>query len=121
MTISRALEMALTRNAGPRNVVTLELDRDGIVTPKVTATHDDLEEAERMAAAAMVRLQEAFPPPAKNGAEPLKVELTRNAKGETQISVKGDDAEALVRYKQLRAEFPLNDGTVSHDQPKEPK
>jgi hypothetical protein len=115
MTMGQALELALTRNTGPRNEVQLYLSRDGEVQPKVTATHDDLHEAERMALESMRRLHEAFP--ATRESEPLKVELTRNAKGETQIKVAGDSEEAMHLYETLRARYPLADGTVSHDAP----
>jgi hypothetical protein len=117
MTMGQALELALTRNTGPRNEVQLTLTRDGEVQPKVTATHDDLHEAERLALDSMRRLREAFTPAAPE-LEPLKVEITRNAKGETQLKVAGDADRAIEWYEWARARYPLIDGTVSHDAPK---
>ena len=118
MTISRALEMALTRNTGPRNEVSLTLDRDGNVSPRVTATHDDLNEAERAALASMERVQEKYPRQANGHAPELSIKLSRNAKGETQIEVSGEGAAVVEEYERLRARYPLSDGTVSHDAPK---
>ena len=119
LTQGQILEMALARNTGPRNEVHLAADRAGNVMPRVTATHDDLAEAERAAFASMTRALEQYPPQ-PNGEDELDIELTRNAKGETQIKVSGKGRRVIAEYKALRAEFPLLDGTVSHDAPRKP-
>ena len=48
-----------------------------------------------------------------------EVDLTRNAKGETQIKVSGDKVRAAETYSELRARFRLADGTVGHGEEKD--
>ena len=112
-----ALTALATRGPARQNSVRLTVQPNGDVLPEVTAVHDDLEEAERQALAVLRRLTAKLPKPEQNHEEPLKVGLTRNAKGETQISVEGRGAVA-EQYETLRARYPLNDGTVSADKPK---
>lgn len=118
--LADALTALATRGPSRQNSVRLTVQPNGDVLPEVTAVHDDLQEAERQALEVLRRVTRALPgltPPP----DALKVSLTRNAKGETQIDVehKGDDADtrAMGVYETLRARYPLADGKATHDAP----
>lgn len=118
--LSDAMVALASRGPSRQNSVRLIVQANGDVLPEVTAVHDDLQEAERQALEVLRSLQRHLPavtPPPDS----LKVSLTRNAKGETQIDVehKGDDADtrAMNVYESLRARYPLADGKATHDAP----
>lgn len=127
LTLSRILEMMLTRG-GERSSVTLSRTASGetVIDVKVRTGDDDdvatLEQAGAKAQAEYDRLAQLYPHSGQHdGAE---VTLSRNAKGETQMSVSAKTSEmtpalaatgALVQteYDRLRREYPMADGTTA--------
>lgn len=129
LTLSQIVEMLLTRGAGDRSVVSLTRDARGDTQIEVrVSTGADgeavtVEDAERKALAVYARLREAYPLNA--GHDNASVELTRNAKGETQIDVQVKTSEdgytslelaegrAIETFERLRMRYPLSSGYVS--------
>ena len=104
---------------------------DGRVTGvDIFVADDDPYKADATARLLVANALEDFPPQIVSTNMPTDIELTRNAKGETQAKVSmksnGTHAPGLVRdvtgdvFEQIRARFPLLDGTVSHDAPRKP-
>jgi hypothetical protein len=119
LSLSEIVRLMLTRSARDYSGVTLTQNAKGETQIEVAVrTSDDMtvEDAESTAATIYDRLRERYPH--ENG-EPLNaaVTLTRNAKGETQISaeLKGSDlngtADSLREaYDKLRMKYPMADG-----------
>ena len=125
LTLSRIVEMLLTRNTD-HSSVSLTRNAAGDTQIEVTVrTGDDdtptVEEAEAKAAAIFDRLASAYP--VADGHEASEVALTRNARGETQIAVTvksgahSDVAtldagreKATEVFRTLRGRFPLSTG-----------
>jgi phage tail sheath gpL-like len=119
LSLSEIVRLMLTRSARDYSGVTLTQNVKGGTQIEVAVrTGDDVtvEGAEIKAAEIYDRLRERYPH--TNGETPgATVTLTRNAKGETQISaeLKGadldDTADALRRtYDKLRMKYPMLDG-----------
>lgn len=127
LSLSQILELVLTRSSD-RSLVALTRNAKGETQIEVQVRTADsgevatIEDAERKAREVYDRLRAEYP--AREGDEGV-VELTRNAKGETQIEVqvKATDSgrvtsidaakdEATEAFKTLRGRFPLSDGTV---------
>lgn len=91
MTLSRVVEMLLTRNAGEKSVVALTRNANGDTQIEVrVGTGNDadvqtVEEAEAKAREVYDRLAAAYS--VDRGHDNAEVSLTRNAKGDTQIGV----------------------------------
>lgn len=119
MTISRALEMALLHRASSRPQVSISR-KAGEWDFEVRCVHDDPEEAEAQAMRIVARLTEQYPQPLSETV--YDAELTRNAKGETQIKLSaktGEPEDVAAVYERLRGRYPLADGTATHDAPKQ--
>lgn len=127
LSLSQILELMLTRGTPERSAVTLTRNASGETQIEVTVrTGDDgdtvtVEDAEAKAQLVYDRLRELYPQ--TNGHENATVELTRNAKGETQIEVQVKtsagggvvsvtDARDKVTeaFRDLRSRFPLSTG-----------
>jgi hypothetical protein len=118
--------MLLARGSRDYSAVSISRTATGTVAIDVTVRtgeHEDvatIADAEATAAAVFERLSERFAEP--NGHDVGEVTLTRNAKGETQITVAGkttakglttlDDLERHVRkvYDGTRGKYPMADG-----------
>lgn len=129
LTVSEILELVLTRGTPKRSGVTLTRNASGETQIEVTVTTGGdgeaatLEAAEAQAQAVYDRLSLVYPQkPAHDGAS---VTLTRNAKGETQVSIDCKSgaregcatvAELAVTtaeaYDTLRGRYPMADGTT---------
>lgn len=125
LTLSQIVEMLLTRGAGERSAVTLTRTASGDTAIDVKVrTGDDgetqtVEDAEHKAREVYERLAKVYPP--RVVAAGGEVTLTRNAKGETQVSValKTSDAMPTVgevgaaaqrEYDRLRMKYPMANG-----------
>jgi hypothetical protein len=126
MTLSQIVELLLSRGSGDRSTVSIERNAKGDTQIGVTVrTGEDgdvvtVEDAERRALEVYERLLAKFPLPP--GHENAAIELTRNAKGETQISVGIKTADAGVAtleeaaekahevYDQTRMRYPMANG-----------
>ena len=120
MTISRALEMALLNRQARQPSVKILVSEGRVVGAEVFAAHDDIEEAERQARIVAESIMSEYPP-APNGEPVYDTELTRNAKGETQIKLSSKHPDPLAvaaHYETLRGRYPLADGTATHDAPR---
>jgi hypothetical protein len=129
MTLSQIVELLLARGATDRSTVSIARNAKGETQFEVTVrTGEDgevvtVEDAERKALEVYGRLHEQYP--MTNGHENADVELTRNAKGETQISVGIKTAEGTVAtleeaaakahevYDQTRRRYPMADGNTA--------
>jgi hypothetical protein len=124
MTLSEVVERLLARGGSDRSTVTLTRNAKGEVQIDVSVRTGDegdivtLEDAERAAQQVYDRLAAAYPLSATH--ETAGVELTRNAKGETQISVDVKTSEALptlaeaaekaqAEYDKVRRQYPHSD------------
>lgn len=134
LSLSQIVELLLTRSAGERSTVSLSRNARGETQIEVTVrTGDDsdvvtVEDAERRAREVYDRLADVYPVHAAH--EVGAVNVTRNAKGETQIDVdlKTDDrnvatlelaAERVADiYGRLRVQFPMSHGAVTGSPPK---
>jgi hypothetical protein len=125
LSLSQILEMVLTRGSRDRSSVSLARTASGATTIDVKVHTGDeeietVEDAERRAAEVYERLRELYPE--RDGHDNSEVTLTRNAKGETQVSVSiksGETGprtiagltEAAVReYDRLRMGYPMANG-----------
>lgn len=126
LSLSQILELVLTRGASERSVVGLTRNAAGETQIDVrvsTGTDGEaatIEDAERKALEVYERLVAKYPP--RTGHENATVELTRNAKGETQIEVSlrttdggartADAAtiQAMAIYDTVRGRYPMSDG-----------
>ncbi len=125
LTLSQIVGLLLTRGAGERSAVALTRNASGETQIEVSIrTGDDgaivtAEDAERKAVEVYERLRQKYPQ--RNGHDNADVSLTRNARGETQvsISVKTSEeirtveraaAEARKVYDNLRGKYPMVDG-----------
>lgn len=128
MTLSAIVELLLTRHDRERSSVSLTRAPNGetVIDVKVRTGDDPdtltVEDAERKAVAVYDRLAKLYAPPAEH--DTASVSLTRNAKGETQISVDlktgenertvGEAGAAAQReYDRLRARYPMADGMTA--------
>lgn len=136
LTLSHIVEMLLSRGAQERSSVTLSRNAKGDTLIDVTVRTgeasgiDSVTDAEQAAREVYNRLRAEYPPSSVLYAG-SGVILTRNAKGETQISVEvkaGDghaartldevEADALVTYQRMTRRYPLA-GAVAVAQPTE--
>lgn len=127
LSLSQIVEMLLTRSSTERSVVTLTRNASGETQIEVTVrTGDDgetvtVEDAEEKARSVYERLRQSYP--VASGHDNAVVELTRNAKGETQIEVQvrtsaGGRLETIQAardevtsvFGSLRSRFPLSFG-----------
>jgi len=121
------LTMALTQRQG-QTYVCLDEQTNGDVLMRVSVAHDDVWEAARLAESVRSDYRDKHPLQERHPV--TDVEHTRNAKGETQLksSVKSNGEVHPMQvgviadelFIDRRKNFPLLDGTVSHDAPKKP-
>lgn len=128
LSLSHVLEMMLARNAGDRSLVTLGRNAAGETTIEVTVrTGDEGEiltatDAEARAAEIYDRLLARYP--VSNNHANAEVSLTRNAKGDTQLTVSGKTtaetptldglaAAVVSAYDGTRAKYPMSDGRTA--------
>ncbi len=112
LSLSEILEMVLTRNSGDRSTVALTRTASGEVVIDVKVSAETLGEASVIAEAELARLHALYPR-SEQSTEPT-VSLARNAKGETQIEVKGsgwDDTQAV--YDGARMAYPMANGLTA--------
>lgn len=111
LTLSRIVEMLLTRATREHSAVSISRSTSGVIALDVTVrTGDDetvasVEDAERKACEVFERLRASYPEP--NGHDAAEVAFTRNAKGDTQVTVSAKTTghgeatlPALVQYVQ---------------------
>ena len=113
--------LAALNRAPLRPSVTISRDASGNYSYDVRVTDDDPYRALDHARDISDELARIYPAAPPSNGPVFDTELTRNAKGETQIklSAKVDDPETVAaQYETLRARYPLADGTVSADKPK---
>lgn len=126
LTLSAILELLLTRSSRDYSSVSLGRNAAGVaqfdVTIRTGESEDVLtvDDAERKAREIYDRLSDAYPAP--NGHDNAEVTLTRNAKGETQVSVSaktsGTGTTSVARlmgktreaYDAARMHYPMADG-----------
>lgn len=129
LSLSQIVELLLTRPTRDRSLVSLSRNASGEVVIDVTAhaaEGETLEDAERNAVAAYERMAKRYPrkdATHDNG----EVTFTRNAKGETQISVSaktgdkrlttlsGLEAETRKVYDAARMRYPMADGRTAKE------
>ncbi len=129
LSLSAIVEMLLTRSGGQRSAVTLTRNAAGETQIDVTVRAGDDDDvataldAEVRAVEIYDRLCARFP--ANGTHDNAEIQLTRNAKGETQISVTGktsaqgwrslDEADAAVKtvYDQHRRKYPMESGLTA--------
>lgn len=108
LTLSQIIELMLTRSAARQSTVGISRNGKGEVSIEVkVGTMDEgaivtVEDAERKAAEVYERLHAAYAP--SSGHEDAQVELTRNAKGETQVSVEVKTTAGGIETAQAAAE-----------------
>lgn len=115
---------AIVKGPAMQDAVTLKVE-NGRVTGWDVRVHggDGKSAADCASEAARVHgdLLDLFPPAEETG--PIfDSELARNAKGETQIKLSSktaDPEQVAAVYENLRARYPLLDGTTTHDAPKQ--
>lgn len=126
LTLSQIVELLLSRGSADRSTVSVTRNARGETQFEVTVRTGEeggvqtVEEAEAKALEVYARLEAAYP--TRNGHDNASIEVTRNAKGETQISVDVKTAEgtvttledaaekALQVYDQTRMRYPMADG-----------
>jgi len=128
LTLSQIVEMLLTRGSGERSAVTLTRTASGETAIDVKVrTGDDgetqtVEDAERKALEVYRRLSALYPP--RSSVPGGSVDLTRNAKGETQVSVELKTSDAMPtlgevgataqrEYDRLRSKYPMANGLTA--------
>lgn len=129
LTLSQIVEMLLARGGRDHSAVSISRTATGTVAIDVTVRTGEseavatVEQAEAVASAVFERLSERFAE--QNGHDVGEITLTRNAKGETQISVSGktatkgittlDELERHVRkvYDGTRGKYPMADGLTA--------
>jgi hypothetical protein len=128
LTLSQIVEMLLTRHAGERSSVSLTRTATGDTAIDVKVrTGDDgetqtVEDAEHKAREVFDRLASVYPP--RTATPAGEVTLTRNAKGETQVSVElktSDEAPSVGEvgataqreYDRLRMKYPMANGLTA--------
>lgn len=112
LSLSEILEMVLTRSSSDRSTVGLARTASGEIVIDVKVSAETVEEASATAEAEMARLSLLYPR-SEQATEPT-VSLTRNAKGDTQVDVKGvgwDAAKAV--YDKARAAYPMANGLTA--------
>lgn len=112
LSLSEILEMVLTRHAGERSSVSITRTASGEVSLDVKVSAENVEDAGATAEAEYERLAALYPR-SEQATEPT-VSLTRNAKGDTQVDVKGagyDDTKAV--YDKARAAYPMANGLTA--------
>lgn len=127
LSLSQIVELLLTRPTRDRSSVSLSRNAAGEVVIDVTAhaaEGETLEDAERIALAAFERMSKRYPRK-DAGHDNGEVTFTRNAKGETQISVSaktgdqrlktlaGLEAETRKVYDNARMKYPMADGMTA--------
>lgn len=126
LSLSQILELLLTRGSRDHSAVTLMRNASGetLIEVKVRTGDDDdvltIADAEARAAEIYARLAAQYPPPREHANASLS--LSRNAKGETQIEVKGSTssegaatldelaAHVTTAYDSARMTYPMSDG-----------
>lgn len=111
LSLSEILELVLTRQHGGTSV-SLTRTASGEVVIDVKASADTVEQAGAIAEAEMSRLAALYPR-SEQSTEPT-VSLSRNAKGDTQVDVKGvgwEDTKAV--YDTARAAYPMANGATA--------
>lgn len=112
LSLSEILELMLTRHSGERITVALTRTASGEVVIDVKASAETVAEAGALAEAEMQRLAALYPR-SEQSTEPT-VGLSRNAKGDTQLEVKGvgwEDTKAV--YDSARAAYPMGNGLTA--------
>lgn len=119
MSLSEILRLMLAKGGRDYSAVTLSQNAKGGTQIDVTVRTDEdtsIEDAERKASEIYDRLRERYPHEESETTN-ADAALTRNAKGETQItaSLKGADLQAVADelravYDGLRMEYPMADG-----------
>lgn len=127
LSLSQIVELLLTRPTRDRSSVSLSRNASGEVVIDVTAhasEGESVEDAERIALAAFERMSKRYP--RRDASHDVgEVTFTRNAKGETQISVSaksgehrlktlaGLEAETRKVYDNARMKYPMADGMTA--------
>lgn len=129
LSLSQIVELLLTRPARDGSRVSLSRSASGEVVIDVTAQARDgesVEDAERMAREVFERLRMKYPR-RDTSHENGEVSLTRNAKGETQITVTAKtgegrfaklatlEAETRKVYDTARMKYPMADGRTARE------
>ena len=111
LTLSDVLSMVLTRPTGGPTV-SLTRTAAGDVTFDVRATADTLAEAGQLAEAEFNRLDALYP--RKVTDHQPAVSMSRNAKGDTQLEVKGVGLDATIAaYDKARGRYPMGNGATA--------
>lgn len=123
LTLSQIVELLLSRGSADRSTVSVARNARGETQFEVTVRTGEeggvqtVEEAEQKALEVYARLEDRYPP--RNGHDNGSIEVTRNAKGETQISVEMKTGEngvttledaaykALGTYDRTRMRYPM--------------
>lgn len=111
LSLSEILEMVLTRSTD-RSTVSLTRTASGEVVIDVKVAAETIGEASATAEMEMARLTELYPR-SEQSTEPT-VSLSRNAKGETQVEIKGtgwDDVQTV--YDRARCAYPMANGLTA--------
>ena len=112
LTLSEILEMVLTRSAGDRSTVSISRSASGDVAIDVKVSAETVDQAGELAEAEYNRLCAAYP--GRDHTATPTVALVRNAKGETQVDVKGSGWEQTQKvYDSARARYPMLDGRTA--------
>ena len=112
LSLSEILELLLTKQSGDRSTVSLTRTASGEVVVDVKVSAETVGEASEAAQAELARLAELYPR-SEQSTEP-GVSLSRNAKGDTQVEVKGvgwDETKAV--YDKARAAYPMANGLTA--------
>lgn len=112
LSLSEILEMVLTRHSGDRSSASITRTASGEIVIDVKVGAETVDDAGAAAEAEYERLAALYPR-SEQGTEPT-VSLTRNAKGDTQVDVKGagwDDTQAV--YDKARSAYPMANGLTA--------
>lgn len=112
ITQSEIIEMLLSRSSSDRSTVALTRTASGEVVIDVKVAAETVEQAGQLAEAELARLHALYPR-SEQSTEPV-VSLARNAKGETQIEVKGlgwDETQKV--YDGARMAYPMANGLTA--------
>lgn len=111
LSLSEILELVLTKNANDHHDVAITRTASGEVVIDVRASADTVAEASVMAQHEYERLTALYP--RGEEADPT-VSLSRNAKGDTQVEVKGSGWEVTQAvYDKARRAYPMANGLTA--------
>jgi hypothetical protein len=109
LSLSEILELVLTKGHDGRSTVSLTRTASGEVVIDVKVSAESVAEASAAAEAELERLSALYPRNEQSAA-PV-VSLSRNAKGDTQVDVKGNGwDETQTVYERARLAYPMGNG-----------